>query len=391
MINLYYNKNKAKWIIVSSALLIGLFSLLYTNWLVKQLAEREKKQVQLYARSLEFIISLEPSENLNTLFEEVIVANESVPCIVADEHDIPYDARNIRMPEGLNPFEKRDFLEEKMQEMKEEYEPIEINLEGIRNYVYYSNSRLITLLRYYPYIQLTVIGILGILAYFIFSTTRKAEQNRVWVGLAKETAHQLGTPISSLMAWIEYLRADNAVDESILTELSKDTQRLEMITSRFSSIGSVPVPKSTDVLRSVRRIVTYLRKRVSTKVRINIVPKHGEEFSGNINEPLFEWVIENLCKNAVDAMSGVGKIDIFLRNSRDNKTLMIDISDTGKGIPKSKLKTVFQPGFTTKKRGWGLGLTLVKRIVEEYHQGKIFVWQSEPGVGTTFRILIPKK
>jgi len=232
---------------------------------------------------------------------------------------------------------------------------------------------------------------LSILAWFVFSSTRKAEQNRVWVGLAKETAHQLGTPISSLMAWLEYFKTDPAFDQSLIPEMTKDVQRLEMITARFSSIGSEPALKEEDVLGAVENIISYLQRRVSSKVIFKVIPKFGHELAGKINVPLFEWVIENLCKNAVDAMNGQGRIEIYLRNTKDDRYVMLDLSDTGKGIPKSKIKTVFQPGYTTKKRGWGLGLTLVKRIVENYHSGKIFVLKSEPDQGTTFRIMIPKQ
>lgn len=223
----------------------------------------------------------------------------------------------------------------------------------------------------------------------MFSTSRRAEQNQVWAGLAKETAHQLGTPISSLVAWIEYFKTDEDFDQSIIEELQKDVNRLEMITARFSNIGSEPVLKPKYLESSVRNAVDYMSKRISAKVSLSVDYDIDSQVQINISRPLFEWVIENLCKNAVDAMNGVGKIHIKMHLTQHKNTAIIDISDTGKGIPKNKLSKVFNPGYTTKKRGWGLGLTLVKRIVEEYHQGKIYVLDSVLGEGTTFRIMMP--
>jgi signal transduction histidine kinase len=255
------------------------------------------------------------------------------------------------------------------------------------NYVYYKNSKLLDQLRYYPYVQLSIITIFGVLAYLAFNYSKTAEQNRIWVGLAKETAHQLGTPISSLMAWLEYFKSVEKIrDKELVQELEKDVSRLEMITSRFSNIGSTPLLNYEDIHQAVRNTVNYLQKRISSKITfsVNALPV---DIRAKINKPLFDWVIENLCKNAVDAMGGEGTIDINIRKAPDDN-VMIDISDTGKGIPKSKIRDVFSPGYTTKSRGWGLGLTLVKRIVENYHQGKIFVKSSEPEVGTTFRIIL---
>jgi len=229
-----------------------------------------------------------------------------------------------------------------------------------------------------------------LMGYLAFSLSRNAEQNRVWVGLAKETAHQLGTPISSLLAWAEYLRTKPEImNEGIVDEMDKDIQRLLMITARFSSIGSEQKTELIDLVEVVKTAVSYLRSRVSQKVNITVSVKQdvGEEVLAYINRPLFEWVIENICKNAVDAMAGAGKLDIEITELPEGNVQM-DITDTGKGIPKNQFKRVFEPGFTTKKRGWGLGLTLARRIIEQYHKGKIFVKWSEPGKGTTFRIML---
>jgi signal transduction histidine kinase len=278
--------------------------------------------------------------------------------------------------------------------MREDYDPIEVvdrdsetNEVVTINYVYYKNSFLLTQLSYYPYIQLSVIAVFGFISYMAFNYSKAAEQNRVWVGLAKETAHQLGTPISSLMAWVEYFKEQASIrDKELISELDKDIQKLQIITERFSNIGSEPVLQEVNVEELVRTVVDYLRPRISPKIDIE-VNALTSEITAQLNPPLFEWVIENLCKNAVDAMGGNGKITIQLIKGSEGR-VFIDISDTGKGIPKAKIKQVFNPGFTTKKRGWGLGLTLAKRIIENYHKGKIFVKHSEENEGTTFRISI---
>ena len=250
---------------------------------------------------------------------------------------------------------------------------------------------MLTQLKYYPIAQLSVIAIFGMIAFLAFNYSKAAEQNRVWVGLAKETAHQLGTPLSSLMAWVEYFKTDpDLKNKEIITELEKDIARLDMITSRFSNIGSEPVLQSTNLLEVINETVNYLRKRVSTKVTIETSCFPNDNISAEINKPLFEWVIENLCKNAVDAMGGSGQIKIHILQASE-ATAVIDISDTGKGISKSRVSKIFQPGFTTKKRGWGLGLTLVKRIIENYHKGRIFVKSSDINSGTTFRISLNSK
>ncbi len=395
-INLYQNKFALKVTIIIISIIIGFVSIYYTNLLVEELKEREQRLIELYANTLEYTVNENNNENLAFIFQEIIVGNNSIPVIVTDENGIPAFDKNIEFPENFNEDEKNIVLQRELEIMRQEHEPIVItfkNLVGeVNNYqfVYYRNSNLLNQLTFYPYVQLSVIAVFALLAYLAFSYSKTAEQNRVWVGLAKETAHQLGTPLSSLMAWVEYFKTEpHYKDSGIVEELNKDIKRLDMITSRFSNIGSVPVLKEENIYEAILEIIDYLIPRISTKVKININVKNPD-LKAMINKPLFDWVIENLCKNAVDAMSGVGTININI-SSENNDKVFVDISDTGKGIPKSKIKQVFQPGFTTKKRGWGLGLTLVKRIIENYHKGKIFVKSSEVEVGTTFRIVLKNK
>jgi signal transduction histidine kinase len=389
--NLYQNKNTIKLVIVGLALVIGLISIIYTNSLVKQLAMRETAQIQLFAKAQGLLTTIS-SEEANTFLFEIVQQNNSIPVILTDESGEEINnSRNIIFPKNASEKAQEKILRKELEAMKSGYEPIEVVVSAdLKQLIYYRNSPLITQLRYYPLVEMVALILLGILAYVIFSTSRRSEQDRIWVGLAKETAHQLGTPISALMAWIEYFRTDPNFDLSIADEMDKDIKRLEMITARFSSIGSEPTMKVADAGEVVEGIVGYLSKRISTKTKLKVVPRLAEDLSIMMNIPLFEWVIENLCKNAVDSMGGIGKIDIYIRNTPDNTQVQIDVRDTGKGIPAGKLKTVFKPGFTTKKRGWGLGLTLVKRIVEEYHKGSISVLRSDPENGTTFRILVPK-
>ncbi len=391
MINIYERSPAINWGILVTALLIGISSIIYTNALVNRILAQEEKQISLFAKVQESLATAEQSENLNFLMEEIIASNNSIPVILTDENRQPIGSRNLEEPENV--IEKKAFWLRTMAEMQQQHEPITLTLDSasnMRQYVYYENSPLVNQLRYFPYVQLTVILIFFSLVYSLFSYSRKSEQNRVWVGLAKETAHQLGTPLSSLIAWVEYLKADENVESEVVEELEKDVKRFETITARFSSIGSTPALKDENIKEILEECISYLRKRVSSKVSFMLHIKE-DDLLLPINKSLFEWVIENLCKNAVDAMNAVGSIDIYVSHSRDDKNLLIDLKDTGKGIHKSKLKTVFRPGFTTKKRGWGLGLALAKRIVENYHKGKIFVFRSEIDLGTTFRIILPKK
>jgi signal transduction histidine kinase len=319
--------------------------------------------------------------------------NSTIPVIYINEQNEPARHLNIDFPDGLTDEEQNQFLRDKVKEMKNEHPPIIVDTkEGTYGLIYYSYSTLLQQLRYLPYAQLVVLTVLGFLAYLAFSSSRRAEQNRVWVGLAKETAHQLGTPLSSLLAWVEYMRSDPEHYEAEVTdEIEKDVNRLETITARFSSIGSIPTLKPENLTEVVQKFTTYLARRISTKVKMSVennLPVDQQVI--RINRLLFEWVIENICKNAVDAMAGVGELRLNIL-ALPSGEVAIDITDTGKGIPKASLQKVFSPGFSTKKRGWGLGLTLAKRIVEEYHNGRLFVKSSEVGKGTTFRITLNRE
>ncbi|MDU0369924.1 HAMP domain-containing sensor histidine kinase [Hymenobacter endophyticus] len=390
-IPIYDQKSRIKLVIVAVALLIGAATVIYTNVLVQRLSEREQEQIDLYAKTQRYIINTEETSNLSFLMDEIIGANTTIPVIVTDGDGNIVDARNVNVPKGASEQASIKQLRQEIELMKEQHPPIVIEIgAGLRNYIYYKESDLLTQLRLYPLVQLAIIGCLAVIAYFAFSYSRRAEQNRVWVGLAKETAHQLGTPLSSLVGWQEYLReSERFRGEPIVEELGKDIRRLEIITERFSNIGSVPVLNDENILRVTQNAIAYLQSRVSRKVSFEVKTDLPTDTPAQVNIPLFDWVIENICKNAVDAMDGKGSITIHLRRPIRNKSqIAIDITDTGKGISKSKLDRVFQPGFTTKKRGWGLGLALAKRIIENYHKGKLFVKWSEVGRGTTFRVIL---
>ena len=322
---------------------------------------------------------------IRSFISEVAINSASVPVLYTDSTRKNILAfGNVDSSKINNPA----YIEATILSMETQNPPIEIELgEGGKNYIFYQDSFLLTQLKYYPFVQFGVIGLFLLIAYTLFSTSRKAEQNQVWVGMAKETAHQLGTPLSSLLAWIEYLKT-KGVDDVTIKEITQDVGRLEKITERFSKIGSLPVLQKEDLITVLNISIQYIKTRTSKNVAftINSNEKHLSPVALNVS--LFEWVIENICKNAVDAMDGNGAISIDI--SDQTQFVYIDITDTGKGLPKSKFKTIFEPGYTTKQRGWGLGLSLVKRIIENYHSGKIFVKQSEVGKGTTFRIVLNK-
>ena len=391
-LDIYRNRSKLKWVVLLISVMISLVSIYYTNILVEQIEQREEKAVSLFASTLEHFANQPNNGELNFLFEEIIVSNKSIPLIITDEIGKPLQWRNIPSADNAkNDKQRRRILLAEIEEMEAEHEFLLVTLRAGNEvtgyqFIYYKNSELLSQLKYYPLVQLSVIGIFGLIAFLVFNYSKAAEQNRVWVGLAKETAHQLGTPLSSLMAWVEYLKTNEKLkDLDMIIELEKDVERLNMITSRFSNIGSEPTLENTNIYKVIDETITYLKRRVSSKVKFTITCIPNYDLEANINKPLFEWVIENLCKNAVDAMSGEGHINIRILQANEGH-IVIDVSDTGKGLPKSKVQKIFQPGYTTKKRGWGLGLTLVKRIIENYHQGKIFVKNSDLNQGTTFRI-----
>jgi signal transduction histidine kinase len=391
-IDLYHDNPKIKWIVLAVSFMISVGSIYYTNVLVNQLKERERQQVQLFAKAIEYTLTESLNSNISFVAEEIIHKNNSIPTIWITK-DGQYFHRNIILNDNLSEERKRAILDQKVAQMKETYDPIQmlyLNEKGETEeygYVYYENSFLLTQLIAFPYVQLSVITIFGFISYLAFSYSKAAEQNRVWVGLAKETAHQLGTPLSSLMAWIEVIRDDPSFkDKSVIDELEKDIQKLRIVTERFSSIGSAPILKKENIVTLIQNVVVYLRPRVSSKIKMEVFTL-SDSITAMVHAPLFEWVIENLCKNSVDAMGSSGQIAIKILRGNEGK-VFIDITDTGKGIPRSKVSTVFKAGFTTKKRGWGLGLTLAKRIIETYHDGKIFVKSSEENFGTTFRIML---
>jgi len=383
-LNIYSNKKKWKFLLFIVAVIIGLISIYYTTTLVNKLSHEERKKVELWAEGMKQLADVtDLNQNVGFIFK-VIENNETVPVIVTDSTGDILFFRNL---DSLRVTDKK-YMQKELAIMKKENKPIIIKVtDDITQYVYYENSLLLKKLFYYPFIQIGVIFLFILVSYLAFSASRKAEQNQVWVGLSKETAHQLGTPTSSLLAWVELLKTKPESQE-IAAEVEKDVKRLELITERFSKIGSMPVLDLSNIVDTVNYALDYIERRISKKI---IVKKEFSqtEIYAQINAPLFEWVLENLCKNAVDAMESEGTLTINVVDN--NQFVYVDVKDTGKGIPKTKFKTVFSPGFTTKKRGWGLGLSLTKRIIEEYHNGKIFVKRSELNKGSTFRIVLGKK
>jgi len=393
-LDFYRNNSNLKWVVLVASVLISIGSIYYTNILVDQLKARERQQVQLYAKAIEYTAKDDDYGDVNFIAQEILFQNNSIPIIQVGDGGKVLSYRNVDVQESWTDQRKDTFLKNELQLMTQTYEPITVTLRDPatgevfgKQFIYYKNSFLLKQLIAYPYIQLSVIAIFGFIAYLAFNYSKAAEQNRVWVGLAKETAHQLGTPLSSLMAWVEVIRDDpDMKQKGMVEELEKDIQKLRIVTERFSSIGSIPALKKENIVLLINNVVTYLRPRVSSKVKMEVFTL-SENIFANVHAPLFEWVIENLSKNSVDAMGNTGTIAIKILRGNEGK-IFIDISDTGKGIPRSKLDHVFRPGFTTKKRGWGLGLTLAKRIIETYHDGKIFVKSSEENLGTTFRIVL---
>ncbi|MBQ6032490.1 MAG: HAMP domain-containing histidine kinase [Prevotella sp.] len=377
---------QTKILLVVAAIVIAAASLVVSHYLVKDLSDQERSRMELWAEAMRSLNMPDTNTDLNLVLK-VIEDNNSIPVIVIDDDQQITAFRNVKIREK-NEADSLLYLQSEVQRMKKMKRFIRINLESSSDYidVCYDESLMIKRLNVYPYIQLGVVMIFVIIAIFALLTSKKAEQNKVWVGLSKETAHQLGTPISSLMAWTEVLK-ENYPDDDLIPEMEHDVNRLQLIAERFSKIGSVPELSTVNLLDVMNNVADYMRHRTSDKVVIEKVFPRQEVYA-KINAALFEWVVENLCKNAVDAMNGSGKITLFLQDEGEH--IAIEVSDTGKGIKKKDIKHVFKPGFTTKKRGWGLGLSLAKRIVEEYHKGRIFVVNSEVGKGTTFRIELRK-
>lgn len=391
--DIYSRKTNWKIILLLAAIAFVLLSLLYTNRLAINIAKEERKRVELWTEAVE-VVSRD-SENPNvgdlTFVFNIIQSNKTIPLIWVDEHDKVKDILNF--PERIS--ENPDRIQVELKKLKANgNKPIEIeSIRGPKEYVFYKDSYLLRMLNIFPLVQFLLIGLFLLVGYFGFSAARRAEQNQVWVGMAKETAHQLGTPLSAIVGWLEHIKMMYGEQEGmdvVLKELKKDVGRLELIAERFSKIGSSPQMEEANILENLKKNMEYMKRRAPKRVVFEYPdPKIEQVLITHINPPLFDWVLENLLRNALDAMGGEGLIkgECF----EDDDYVFIDISDTGKGIPRAKQKTVFQPGFTTKKRGWGLGLSLTKRIVENYHSGKIFVKESVVNEGTTFRIQLPKK
>ena len=383
--NIYSLRTKWKFFLLACAIAIGVGSLWYTYSLVGKLKEGERNKIEVWADTYRILSEVNvdddnPNPNLD-FFLEVMINNTTIPVVITDREQNKIMDRNIDSAK----MSDSKYVSRRLEKMKNIYDPIILDLsDGDEQYLYYDDSTILNQLFYYPFIQFGVIILFIGVAYFAFSASRKSEQNQVWAGLSKETAHQLGTPISSLLAITEMLKMQ-LHDHALIDELDKDVERLHSITERFSKIGSKPATPMTDVGQAIAHSLNYIRKRSSDKVTISYHPPN-EAVMIPLSDPLFSWVIENLCKNALDAMAGSGTIHIELKPSRNQ--VVIDVSDTGKGIPKRKSKTIFKPGYTTKSRGWGLGLSLTKRIVEDYHNGRIFVLRSEHDKGTTFRIIL---
>lgn len=372
---------QVKIVLVVTAIVIAVASLVVSHLLVKDLQREERNKMEVWAQAMQTLQEADENTDL-ALVLSVIQGNKTIPVIVLDHDGQVMDYRNV----DIRKKDSARYVSDYGYRMYNAGHYIQIGDSIDYQLVCYDESTLLKRLSQYPYWQLGIVMIFVVVAIFALLSSKRAEQNKVWVGLSKETAHQLGTPISSLMAWVEILK-ENYPDDDLIPEMNKDVKRLELIAERFSKIGSLPEPVDASMNEVLAHVVDYMDRRTSKKVEIT-TNMPDDDIIVKINASLFEWVIENLCKNAVDAMEGSGKIDLMLHD--EGSRIIIEVKDNGKGIRKKDLKNVFKPGFTTKKRGWGLGLSLAKRIVEEYHKGRIYVKSSEVGVGTTFRIEMPK-
>lgn len=363
---------QVKILLVTLAVIIAVASLLISHFLVRDLSKEEQRRMEVWAQALHALNEADETTDV-TLISNVLEGNNTIPVIVVSDEGIINDYRNIEDTTQLESYAKR---------MIQSGDTIRVD----RQLVCFDESIMLKRLQAWPYVQLGIVLIFVVVAIFALLSSKRAEQNKVWVGLSKETAHQLGTPVSSLMAWVEMLK-EQYPDDDLLPEMDKDVKRLQLIAERFSKIGSLPEPVDASMNEVLAHVVSYMDRRTSSQVQM-ITHLPEKEVVVKMNASLFEWVVENLCKNAVDAMEGKGTITLTLQE--EPGSVVIEVQDTGKGIRKKDLKNVFTPGFTTKKRGWGLGLSLARRIVEEYHRGRIFVKNSELGKGTTFRIEMPR-
>ncbi len=394
MANIYDIRRYGKFAFLIASAAVAAVFLYFSNSLVNDLSAQERERMEIWADATKQIVASADQGNDIDFLLRIIERNTTIPVLLTDDSMHILQFRNFRLPEAapegsftLSPRNEA-YLNAKLRSLANSPNVIEIEIApDVSQYLYYEDSTLLKSLSIYPYVLLLVMLAFIAVVYFAVLSTKKAEQNKVWVGLSKETAHQLGTPISSLMAWMELL-PEMGVDRETLVEMNKDVNRLSTIASRFSKIGSAPRMEHSDLNAIVSGAVDYMTTRISPRIKLShSLPDH--EIPVMASAPLLEWVVENLVKNAVDAMEGSGSITVSLTSAADGRMAFVEVSDTGKGIARKNFKTVFNPGYTTKKRGWGLGLTLVKRIVEDYHGGRIFVKDSEPGVGTTFRIEFP--
>ena len=379
---------QVKILLVLAAIFIAVASLLISHSLIRDLAQQERSKMEVWAEAMRTLSEADDSADLSLVLK-VLDENNTIPVVVLGKDGMVTEYRNVKIS-ASNKSDSVKYVNKVAQQMKAAGQVIRIPLANNHNdyiEVCYDESLMLRRIAIYPYIQLGVVMLFVVVAIFALLTSKRAEQNKVWVGLSKETAHQLGTPISSLMAWLAILK-ESYPNDKLLPELDKDVQRLQLVADRFSKIGSIPEPVPASMNEVLYHVVDYMDRRTSKKIQM-IADLPDEDIIIKMNASLFEWVIENLCKNAVDAMGGeCGQIVLHLEQL-DNK-VVVEISDTGKGIKKKNIKNIFRPGFTTKQRGWGLGLSLAKRIVEDYHHGKIFVKSSELGKGTTFRIELKK-
>ena len=392
--NPYEKKRRWKFFLLIFAIVIGTASVFYSDFFVKKMEREEKVQFQLYVKVTERSLAMYDDDRFTDLIG-TITKNTKLPVIMTNADGEINSYQGLDSTKTNYDVEKQDnksydprYFERELRKMKQQHPgtPIE-GLDGKIWTIYHKDSSTLTQLRYFPYIQLGVIGLFLLTAYVAFSSARRAEQDQVWVGMAKETAHQLGTPISSLMAWVELMKSRfDAEDDPLIAEMENDIKRLEVITDRFSKIGSKPVLEDHVVYTVINNFIQYFKLRTSDKVIFTITG--DDQVRALLNVPLFDWVTENLLKNAANAIENEGSITVNIIEHLAKEEVFIDITDTGKGIPRSKFDTVFQPGYTTRKRGWGLGLSLTRRIIENYHSGQIFVKESEIGKGTTFRIIL---
>lgn len=392
--NIYDSRRIWKMVLLAVSLVLVAVFIYFSNNLVKDLAKQERERMQIWADATRELVTSNDA-NVDFLLS-IIESNRNIPVLLVDDQDNIIEQRNFQLPEPSDTAKmleeysqvNKDFLADRLQKLRNSQNKIEIEIDdSTHQMLYYEDSDVLRRLAYYPYIQLAVMLLFLGIAYFALISVKRAEQNRVWVGLSKETAHQLGTPISSLMAWTQMLES-MGIEKEVINDMNTDVHRLSVIADRFSKIGSMPDKELTFINEAVESGLAYMRTRIPKHVALTVHTDDEKNCGVMLCQSLFEWVMENLTKNAVDAMEGKGSIDIVVTS--DDRHAHLYIKDTGKGIARKNFKNVFNPGFTTKKRGWGLGLTLVKRIIEEYHGGKIYVKESEVGKGTTFAIEIPK-